>query len=496
MSTYAAVFDIGTTAVKGALVRNDASFYSERTVELETHYAPDGIVEQNPNDWWDGVKFIAHQWWKEAGVDPGQVAIISFTGQMEDVIPITQHQTVNRAILYSDTRAVSEAEWLHQQFPEMVQMTGNPISATTPLAKLLQMKNRNQKIYDDTRCFLFGSKDFMIYRLTGAIATDPTTAATTGMMDVRTRRWETDIFSLTGIDTEKLPRILDAADPVGYVHKEAALETGFRPETPVLCGCGDAAASAIGAGAVKSGDSYCYIGTTGWIAGIQEDVNPEAASHGLFHLAHLPEKSIISVAPLLNAGNVYQWGADTFAEGQVNDRFHAFEALIRQSAPGSNGVLFLPYLQGERNPVNDQQAKGAFWGIGPQTKKCDLARAIIEGICFSLKQVMEVLNLESNDVLTTVGGGTKSSTWCQTLADILERPVRIAPENSYMSALGAVSPAFLQLGWTNDYEDFTDRFINMPVSEIFEPSQNTFAVYRDQYKQFLKMYPGLKGIYD
>ncbi|WP_174614678.1 xylulokinase [Virgibacillus ihumii] len=487
MTGYAAVFDIGTTAIKGALVKKDASFYSEQTVQHETHYESDGIVEQNPNDWWDGVKYIAQYWWMEVGIEPDQVVMISFTGQMEDVIPVSRENTANRAILYSDTRAGEEAEWLLEQFPEIVQLTGNPISAATPLAKLVQMKKSKRYKYDDTTCFLFSSKDYIVYRLTGILATDPTTGATTGMMNVGARKWETDVFSLTGIDVGKLPNLLDAANIAGYVHEQAALETGFSSDTPVLCGCGDAVASAIGAGAVTSGESYCYIGTTGWIAGIQDGLKPESAADGHFKLAHLLHEAIISVAPLLNAGNVYQWGANTFAEGEEDDKFNAFEALISQAEPGSNGVLFLPYLQGERNPVNDPQAKGSFWGISLETKKCDLARAIIEGICFSLRQVMEVLNLESDDVLTAVGGGTKSASWCQILADILERPVRISSENEYMSAIGAVSPAFLQLGWASDYRDFAERFIEIPGSRIFEPNQDTFAMYREMYGRYLKM---------
>lgn len=495
MPTYAAVFDIGTTAVKGALAGKNGSFLCERTVQLETDYESNGIVEQNPHDWWEAVKLITRQWWVEDGIDPDQVVMITFTGQMEDVIPITQHQTAERAILYADTRAGAEAEWLKQQFPEIVQQTGNPISATTPLAKLVHMKKHKPTTYEDVQCFVFSSKDYVIFRLTGAIATDPTTAATTGMMNVRTRQWETGHVSLAGLDADKLPTILGAADVAGYVDEQAARDTGLSQATPVLCGSGDAAASAIGAGAVTPGDSYCYIGTTGWIAGIQEAVKPDAAAHGHFHLAHLPADVIISVAPLLNAGNVYQWGADTFASEASDDRFSDFETLIRQAEPGSNGVLFLPYLQGERNPVNDSKAKGAFWGIGPDTKKCDLARAVIEGICLSLRQVMDVQKLASDDVLTVVGGGTKSAAWCQTLADVLERPVRITPENAYMAAIGGASPAFIRLGWAADYDDFAERFIKVPGSKIYNPNQHTVAMYRSRYQQFLRMYPGLKGMH-
>jgi len=491
MEKYIAIFDVGTTSVKGVLMDKKAKVSGEYNVNLHTNHGPNGEVEQKPVDWWNGIKEIAKHWWYEINLSPEQIAMITFSGQMEDVIPISRSGKAETAILYSDTRAKEEAEWIHRQVKELAGKTGNFVSATTPLAKLLWMKRYQKDVYDNTAKVLFSSKDFVIYMLTDAFATDPTTGATTGMMNSKTRHWEKDLTEAAGFDAERLPEIIGSKDIVGFVTEKAQEATGFLRYTPVLCGAGDAGASAMGAGAVKTDDSYCYVGTTGWIAVIQEEIKHESKLSGLFHLAHLTDKEIIRVIPLLNAGNVYQWAVQTFADGD----FSHFEDLIQKSNIGSSGLLFLPYLNGERNPINDSDAKGAFWGIQGNTKKCDFARAVVEGISFSLRQLAELLDLKNDRAMTMIGGGTKSSSLCQTLADCLKRPIRVPANSEYMPAVGVASSAFIQLGWSDSYQDFSERFIEKSEAEIYDPDVTKEQVYSEQYERFLKLFPSLKKIY-
>lgn len=495
MEAYVAVFDIGTTAVKGVLVNNQAKITGEYSISLETHYGENGEIEQNTIDWWNAIKDISKHWWSDLNVDSKKVKSITFSGQMEDVIPVSNGILHSKAILYSDTRAYQEAKYINTAFPTIHEKIANTVRASTPLAKLLWIEKHNKDLYDKANCFLFNAKDTIIYRLTGSLVADPTTSATTGMMNLKTRQWDLEIIEKFGIKLDQLPTLLNAEEVAGYVTKEAAKETGFAESTPVLCGSGDAGASTMGAAAVHPDDTYFYIGTTGWAAIVNEGIQ-SVNNESIFYLAHLPNETTISIAPLLNAGNVHRWAVESFVEDTKENKYERFEHLVKATSAGSKGVLFLPYLNGERFPFNDSDARGAFWGIGPTVEKSDLARSVIEGICFSFKQLLDLLTGEnSKGTLTLIGGGSKSESWCQILADIIGRPVRVPVDSEYMPSLGAGSSAFIQLGWAKDYSDFCDRFLANFKTKTYHPTTSHSDVYKENYKTYLKLYPSMKGIY-
>lgn len=490
---YIAVFDIGTTSVKGVLIDDRANLKGEYSVLLETHYGPNGEIEQNPEDWWAALKEITARWWDELLINAKQIAMLTFTGQMEDVVPICGDHSNPNAILYSDTRAKEEAEKITQAFPEIKEVTGNTIRASTPMAKLLWLHKRN--IYSEANCFVFSAKDYIIYKLANVLVTDPTTGATTGMMNLKDRRWERTIIERTGVNLAKLPKIYKPDEVIGFISKEASYETGFCKDTAVLCGCGDAGASTLGAGAIKHGDSHLYLGTTGWVAVVQDELSVKQQDNEVFLLAHVLENNTISIAPLLNVGNVHHWAVETFVDADCENKYEHAERTINQVTPGSDGLLFLPYLNGERYPVIDQHAKGAFWGIGPTTKKDNFLRAVLEGVSYALKQVLENLSTNGSGTITVIGGGTKSKTWCQILADCLGRAIIVPSNSKYMPAIGAAATAFVNLGWANDYYDFTKRFIENEISIIYYPEQKNVALYHEYYQRFLKLYPHMQGIY-
>ncbi|MBY7144380.1 hypothetical protein KFZ56_15250 [Virgibacillus sp. NKC19-3] len=495
MKEYIAVFDIGTTAVKGVLIDGQAAIIGEYRVRVNTYYGKNGEVEQCPADWWEGMKEITQKWWSVLNIEAKQVVAITFTGQMEDIISISPTYPNQKAILYSDNRFEQEAAYIMKRLPNIQAETGNIIRSSTPLAKLLWMKENREELMENTQCFVFSSKDYGIYKLTNKFVTDPTTAATTGMMNLHTRAWIPVIMEIFGLDTNKLPNLCGSEEIVGYVSASAMEETGFLQTTPVLCGSGDAGATAMGVAAVHQGDTYFYLGTTGWAAMVQEIISPNI--QGMFHLAHIVPHLTISIAPLLNAGNVHGWAVETFASEDTDDKNSAFEELVKEAPVGSNGLFFLPYIHGERCPMQNSDAKGAFWGIGPKTSKSDMARAVMEGICFSYKQLTDlIIDLGDNDVLTLIGGGSKSAVWCQILADILGLQVRVPADSEYMPALGISASAFVQLGWVDHYYAFSERFLRTAESKMYEPNRLNHEVYEEIYETYLKMYPSLKGMYE
>ncbi|UJL45669.1 hypothetical protein KFZ58_14910 [Virgibacillus sp. NKC19-16] len=494
MKEYIAVFDIGTTAVKGVLIDRHATIIGEYRVSVDTYYGDNGEVEQIPADWWEGMKEITQKWWFALNVAAKQIVAITFTGQMEDVISISSTYPNQKAMLYSDNRFEQEAAYIMKKLPHLQAKTGNTIRPSTPLAKLLWMKENKAELMEKTQCFVFSSKDYGIYKLTGTFATDPTTAATTGMMNLHTREWLPEIIEIFGLDANQLPTLCGSEEIVGYVSASAADEIGFSESTPVLCGSGDAGATAMGAAAIHQGDTYFYLGTTGWAAMVQDGFNPNR--NEIFHLAHISPHLTISIAPLLNAGNVHRWAVDAFLSEGTNDKYSQFEGLVEDATAGSNGLLFLPYIHGERCPVHDTDAKGAFWGIGPKTGKSDMARAVIEGICFSYKQLMDlIIDQRNNDFLTLIGGGSKSASWCQILADMIGLQVRVPADSEYMPALGISASAFVQLGWAGSYQDFSERFLVTAEAKTYEPDMVNYEIYGGIYQRYLKLYPSLRGMY-
>lgn len=493
MREYIAVFDIGTSSVKGVLVDRSAAVTGDCSVPVNTYYGDNKEVEQSPSEWWEAVKEITDYWWKNTAVNPSEVTAVTFSGQMEDVIPIADGK-FDRAVLYSDTRAVEEADYINKVCPALASKSGNTVKSSTPLAKILWLKSHQQKIYHEAESFVFSSKDFIIYKMTGRKVTDPVTASTTGMMDLKSAKWIPDVLNLFNIKKTVLPEILKPEENAGFVTESASDETGFLTTTKVLAGSGDAAASTLGAGAVNKGDMYFYVGTTGWAAATDTTIRDTAES--VFVLSHMKTGMYITIAPLLNAGNVHQWALDFLIESSDTDRYELFDSLVNESPPGSNNLLFLPYIHGERCPVHDDQAKGAFVGISPAVNKNDFARSVIEGICFSYKQMIEeTLPLRSKKYINLIGGGAESTVWCQILSDITGEVIRVPAYSEYLTALGAASSAFIHNGWTEDYQSFSESICADESAIYYYPVEENSELYSEQYKYFLNMYPGVKNVF-
>ena len=486
---YVAVFDIGTTAIKGVLLSQEGKIALEHSFNIRTMYGEQNEHEQNPEEWWEAVQTIAHEWFTVNDISPKSIKAITFSGQMEDVIVIKEGEKTTRAILYSDNRAITEADIVNEKLSRINKITGNTITSSTPIAKLVWLKNHER--WDEKVSVVFSAKDYLIYKLTGAVVTDYVTAATTGMMNIEKRKWQTDFLSALGIDEIfQLPELTSPEKQVGTISHSGASQTGFCQNTPVLCGAGDAGASTLGAGAIVEGDCYMYLGTTGWIAVPTKDPSPK--DYGIFTLAHIVPDLNIAIAPLLNVGNVQRWVMETFLE---SDNYAVFEEALQQSPPGANHLFFLPYLHGERCPVHDHEAKGAFWGIGPKTTKADFARATLEGICFSLYQITQMLIPKEMESITLIGGGAKSPSWCQLLADITNVTIRVPHNSEYLPSIGMGATAFKQVGWVENEQEFVDRYIKSDRSEVYRPHEANHELYQKGYETYLKLYPAMATIY-
>lgn len=477
-----AVFDIGTSAVKGLLIKKDGSIYTEGAKTVQTFKGENGKMEQDPEEWWSGIREITDSWFERHAIPREAIQAVTFSGQMEDVILIRGNETTKRAILYSDMRAGEEAGWIRRHHPYLEDVTANTIAPSTPLAKLRWLAHHGEK----AGTVVFSAKDYIIYKLTGSLVTDTVTGATTGAMDIHSKSWYPDILQKAGCPHFSLPELLAPEAVAGYV---AGNSCGLPAGIPVMCGAGDAGASTMGAGALQEGDSYYYIGTTGWAA--VPAAEPASSSTGVFTLAHLLPQHYISIAPLLNAGNVLDWAKQTY---MPDAGYHAFDETINAARPGAGGLLFLPYLHGERFPVQDKKAAGLFYGIRPDTTASDFMRAVVEGLCYSLRHVADSLIGSGKGDITLIGGGTKSRAWCQVLADVTGQTVRVPENSEYLPAFGISATAFYQLGWSPDYHTFAADFLKKRNDAMYQPHLENCELYENGYAAYLKLYPAVETL--
>ncbi|MFD0713001.1 FGGY-family carbohydrate kinase [Paenibacillus sp. GCM10027626] len=498
---YIAAFDIGSTNVKGVLVNEEAAIFFEKNVPIEIDYTG-GLVEQDPETWYKAVVRIAEDWFR-SGIKPQHIALISFSGQMQDCIAVGEDgAAVRPAILYSDGRGDEQAKRLRQELGEetITRETENHMDGTLTFPKILWMQEHEREHYNKTRSFLISSKDYVIAKLTGAFVTDPTSAATSGGMNIRSRTWMNGWFEQFGLDPTKLPAIIPSDQVAGVVHDKGQAESGFAAGTPVLCGIGDAGSATLGAGVYRDGEIYAYIGTTGWVAAASGGFMD--VQNGAFNLSYVEADRQIAIAPLTNAGNAHKWAVEVFgpaAAGQLSPSiaFKEFEQALDKVVRGSSdSVLFLPYLNGERCPIQDLNASGCFIGLTATTTRARMGAAVLEGVAMAIRQVMELIVEPGTELrVTLIGGGAKSAAWCRIIADVLQCELVVPEDSQFLPSIGAAILGFSTLGWGSDYAALCAKLKAAQKVESFKPDASLAEYYDKQFQKYKQLYPLLAPMF-
>ena len=479
--TYIAAFDASTTAVKGTLVNEAGEAVLSRSVEIST-ICRDGFQEQAPQDWWAAFCTISRQFTE--AVPAGDIQGIIMSGQMQDLIPLDGDlNPVCPAILYSDGRAGDQAAALEQAVGEnyFLHTTGNRCDGSLPLPKLMWLRENRPELYARTAHILISSKDYLIVQLTGVCAGDVTACATAGAMDIRRKRWDDRLLSAAGVDAKLFPTLYHPQQQVGAVLPEAAAACGYQAGTAVFAGIGDAGATTLASGIRQPGQYNINLGTSGWVAAVSDDILLTEA--GVFNLAAAAEGCYINVVPFLNAGNVHKWISGVLGRSSGTADYETVSALLKNSAPGSHGVLFLPYLVGERFPVLDPNARGCFFGMTAETTAADLARACLEGVAYSLRQGLEQLPVPPASI-SLIGGGGRETVWCQILADVLGHGITALGDTEFRAAQALAALA----------RQDTDSSALAEGGAAYRPRGQYRALYDVQYARYQKLYPTLREL--
>jgi len=489
--------DAGTSGAKAALITRQGRIVASSEAGYSTRV--EGTqVEQNPDDWWQATcRSLASLLPQAEGLE---LAGIVLSGQMQDLILIGPEQ--GPAILYSDTRAQREAQQVLEQMgeAELSRVTANLQDAAGLPAKLLWLKNHQPERYRRAERLLLGAHDYLAWRLCGASVTDYTTAATTGLLDFQENRWALPLLERLGLRADWLAELAPAEAQVGRVSGEAAQATGLPEGLPVIHGAGDAATATLGAGAGAPGCFYIYLGASGWLATTHTG-RPVDPRTGIFNLRHPDPARLILIGPMLTAAGNFEWLRRQFGELEIaasrQSGATAYERLneLAASAPaGSRGLLYFPYLAGERAPFRDPDARGVFLGLGANTGRADLYRAVLEGVAYAMRTIgLEMLpeGGEALDRLNLVGGGARSKLWAQIFADVFACPVQVLAEPEHVSARGAALIGGKALGWFDTYRPGEGFF---PVQAVYQPAA-AVEHYARLFEVFRQGYPALQPVF-
>jgi len=418
------VFDVGSSGLK-AVVYDTAGVIIDR---IETPYArPPVDHRQSPWDWWSAAVIASSQ------IDCRQVGAIALTGTMENLIPISGGgEPLGEALLYSNPCGAAYLEEMAGalEAAEAGRICGNTPEPLMTAFKLAWLAENERERFDRAACFLPGSKDFLVLQLTGACMTDPTCAATTGLMDLASRDWSTPLRTIFGVERRRLPHIRPATDIAGTLIETAAGELGLPAGIPVINGCGDGGATTVGGGADATADVSLYLGTTGWVARIAGSAALGKPSH-FYRLPHPAGEGVIEIAPILSAGSATQWARSVLAVDIARG-----EALAAKADAAPHDVLFLPYLSGERSPFIDLELRGAFLGLGPKDAPHDLYYAVLEGVAMAIESNLAAMGGAGRKV-SLVGGGALSRVWPQIIADMIEAPILSPADPVAATSFGA-----------------------------------------------------------
>jgi xylulokinase len=450
--------------------------------------------EQNPLEWWDAVSASIRSVLLKAGISADQVAAVGLTGQMHGLVLLDGMGEVLRpAILWNDQRTQSQCDEIHRRIgrERFIQISGNVALTGFTAPKILWVQENEPEIYARAKHVLL-PKDYIRLKLTGDYAMDKADGAGTVLFDIKTRNWSPEILSALGIDPAWMPPTFEGPEFTGRVTPEAAAVTGLKTGTPVVAGGGDQAAQAVGVGVVESGIVALTVGTSGVVFAATPSalVEPQGRLHAFCHAVpgmwHF-------MGVMLSAAGSLQWYRDTLAPQM------SFDELLKEaeSVPaGSEGLLFLPYLSGERTPYPDPLARGAFIGLTLRHGRGHMTRAVLEGVAFGLKDSFTLIQNAGLGEIRQVrasGGGTKGALWRQILASVLEAEL-VTVNTSEGAAFGAALLAGVGAGNWPDVVSACRAAVKLTGSTQPDPVQ--VAAYRKMYPLYQGLYPALKATFE
>ncbi|MCF3942878.1 xylulokinase [Oceanobacillus alkalisoli] len=482
---YVIGVDLGTSAVKILLVNQRGEVTQEVSKSYPLIQEKVGYSEQNPTDWVEQTVVGLAELLAEFNGNPEDIEGISFSGQMHGLVLLDEKREVLRnAILWNDTRTTKECEEIYERVGKdrLLEITKNPALEGFTLPKILWVKNHEPELFEQTKAFIL-PKDYVRYRLTGELHMEYSDASGTLLLNVARKSWSEEICKRLDIRPEICPPLVDSYAEVGAITKEIAEATGLSVKTKVFAGGADNACGAIGSGILEDGKTLVSTGTSGVVLSYEmdEDKYFEGKVH---YFNHAVPGAFYTMGVTLAAGYSLSWFKDIFAEDI------GYEELLAdvETAPiGSNGLLFTPYIVGERTPHVDANIRGSFIGMDASHERKHFTRAVLEGITYSLNESVAIFRNHGKtiDTIVSIGGGAKNEAWLQMQADIFDANI-IKMQSEQGPGLGAAMLAAYGCGWFSSLQECANEFLKedetySPIPENVERYKKLFKIYKEVY---------------
>jgi len=478
--------DISTTGAKALLINSDGRVISSATTALNLSTPHPLWSEQDPDDWWIGIKLSIRNALTQANANGDDISAIGMTGQMHGLVMLDVSGKVLRpAILWNDQRTGEQCDEIRTKVgrEHLIEISGNDALTGFTAPKILWVRENEPQVYKKVKHILL-PKDYIRYKLTGEFAIDRAGGSGTILFDLAKRTWSDEIIKALEIPDAWLPPTFEGPEVTGKLNKNAAEETSLSEGIPVVGGGGDQAAQAVGVGAVQPGIIALTLGTSGVVFATTESplVEPEGRLHAFCHA--VPERWHF-MGVMLSAAGSLQWYRDTLAP---DTSFNDLVAEANSVSPGSEGLLFLPYLTGERTPHPDPEARGAWIGLTVRHTRAHLTRAVLEGVAFGIKDSFNLIQSAGLGVRIS-GGGAKSQLWQQIMADVLGTEL-VTVNTTEGAAYGAALLAGVGVGAYNSVYEACEATIQ--ITGKTSPDNRVLQKYKDYYIRFQALYPVLK----
>lgn len=488
---YLLGIDLGTSSLKGSVYTTDGRLVDSSACEYDLYIPKKGFSEQDPKDWIKAFKGVIKDLSKKIDGFSENLDAISFSGQMHSLVLLDEKGEVLRnAILWNDVRTTDQCHKIMSEFgEEILSISKNIALEGFTLPKILWVMENEPEIWEKA-CHILLPKDYLRLYLTGNYHMDLSDAAGTLLLDVEKKEWSREIADKFGINYDYLPELVDSIGYTGDIRDEVRDELGIKSRVKVYAGAADNAASAVGAGIIDDTRAMVSVGTSGVVFANKEKITGK--EDGKLHTfnAAIPN-TFYSMGVTLAAGKSLDWLKSTFAKDLSYDEFLNG---IENVGVGSDGLIFTPYIQGERTPYNDSSIRGSFVGMDISHKLDNFVRAVLEGITYSLKDSLVIIDgdgLNPVDTMVSVGGGAKNKTWLQIQADIFNKNI-VTLEIENGPSTGAAMLAAVGAGYYDDFRACAKDFVK--YKETYQPNPENVKIYDKYYEVYRMVYPNTKEI--
>lgn len=481
--------DLGTSSLKLLLVDSCGKIAKTATRSYPVQYPQPAWSEQNPEDWWEafisGVKELTNE------IDSSQIKAIGVSGQMHGLVILDGKDNVIRpTILWNDGRTDKETAYLNEVIgrEKLSQLIANIAFAGFTAPKILWLKNNEPENFAKISKIML-PKDYLNYKLTGVHCTDYSDASGMLLLDVKNKCWSKEMMDICNIDQGQMPTLFESFEMIGTLLPDIATELGLDANTKVVAGAGDNAAAAVGTATVSDGKCNISLGTSGtvFISSDKFSVDPQNALHSFCHA----DGGYHLMACILSAASCNKWFCEDILK---TDDYKNEQASITDENLGNNDVFFLPYLMGERSPINDTDARGTFIGLRMDTARSDMLQAVLEGVAFAIKDNVEIAKAQGISITSSglCGGGAKSPLWQKILCNVLNIPINI-PKTEQGPGMGGAMLAMVGNGEFKSVKACAEGVAD--IKATLTPDPEIAKRYQKKYEKFKKIYPALKSVF-